>query len=122
MKHFKILIGILLVLFSHASTAGIYKCPPAEVLAQIVQSPVYCASKIAKTKFYDTYLSKKLDIHYKIKNNVRCRATAAESNILTTPYYSNLLRFIIYKSSLLYGVSIIYQLKRCSYLHLYKLF
>ncbi|MCC9065027.1 hypothetical protein ACHRV1_25770 [Flavobacterium aquidurense] len=122
MKHFKILLGTLLVLFSLTSNAGTYKYSAAQAVDKMVQSIPYCASKNAQAVFYDAYLWKKRDIHYKIKNKVRARATAAESSIFITPYYLNLLRFIIYESSLLYGITTIYQIKRCTYLHLYQLF
>lgn len=122
MKHFKFIIGILLFLFSYISSTGTYKYPSVQKIDRTQQSESLSAFKIAKTNFYDISGSKDLDIHYKIKKKVRFRATTSQNCTLKTPYCSKLVSFIICRASLIYGVAVIYQIQRHTYLHLYQLF
>jgi hypothetical protein len=122
MKQFKFIAGILLFLFSYTASTGTCKYASAHEIIQTGQGNLYFTFKNAKANFYDMSCSKDLDVHYKIKNKVRYRATASESSSLKTPYYSKLVSFIICKSRLIYGVAVLYQIERHTYLHLYQLF
>lgn len=122
MKQFKFIIGILLFLFSYLSSTGSYKYPSVQKIERTQPSESFSTFKIAQTNFYDISQSKDLDIHYKIKNKVRFRATTSESCTLKTPYYSKFVSFVIGKTRLIYGVAVIYQIQRHTYLHLYQLF
>lgn len=122
MKQFKFIIGILLFLFSYISSTGTYKYPSVQKIDRTQSSKSLSALKITKTNFYDVAKSKDVDIHYKIKKKVRFRATTSQSCTLKTPYYSKLVSFVICKSRLIYGIVVIYQIERHSYLHLYQLF
>jgi len=122
MKQFKFIAGILLFLFSYTASTGNCKYPSAHQILPTGQSDFYFGFKTAKTIFYDASLSKDADVHYKIKKKVRYRATASESSCLKTPYFSKLVRFVICKSRLIYGVAVIYHIERHTHLHLYQLF
>ena len=122
MKQFKFIIGILLFLFSYLSSTGTYKYPSVQKIERTQPSESFSAFKIAQTNFYDISRSKDLDIHYKIKNKVRFRATTSESCTLKTPYCSRLVSFVIGKTRLIYGVAVIYHIQRHTHLHLYQLF
>jgi hypothetical protein len=66
--------------------------------------------------------SKNLEVHYKLKKKIKCRATTLEQSTIKAPYFSNLVNFKLYKKSLIYGIASIYQVQRHTYLHLYQLF
>jgi len=66
--------------------------------------------------------SKNLEVHYKLKKKMKCRATTLEQSTIKAPYFSNLVNFKLYKETLIYGIASIYHIERHPHLHLYQLF
>ncbi|WP_433830172.1 hypothetical protein [Flavobacterium anhuiense] len=66
--------------------------------------------------------SKNLEVHYKLKKKMKCRATTLEQSTIKAPYFSNLVNFKLAKETLIYGIASIYHIERHPHLHLYQLF
>ncbi|PBI94269.1 hypothetical protein BSF41_00180 [Flavobacterium sp. ACN2] len=95
-------------------------------------SPIYSASNcitLDSVAADDTQIfssdfssSKNLEVHYKLKKKMKCRATTLEQSTIKAPYFCNLVNFKVYKETLIYGIASIYHIERHPHLHLYQLF
>lgn len=120
MKHLKLLTAFLVFLLSLTASSASGKLPESAVHGDKTSA----FSTFGKHLEYSFTLlnSKDLDVHYKFKNKVRYRATASESSALDLPYITKPAHLTLFKSRLIYGISVIYHIQRHNYLHLYQLF
>lgn len=119
MRNFKFIIAVLLLFFAVLSREG-QSCQ--QVLTGFEMQQVYL--KFQTPHFIDSgsFWANKTDLHAKVKKKVKYRATTSDSFILKTAYFYQLIRFGIFKNSLIYGIAKLYLVERHAHLHLYQLF
>lgn len=119
MKNFKFIIAVLLLFFAFISREG-QSCQ--QVLTGLEIQQVY--TKFQTPHFIDagSLAANTTDLHAKVKKKVKYRATTSDPLILKTTYFYQLIRFGIFKNSLIYGIAKLYQVERHAHLHLYQLF
>jgi hypothetical protein len=119
MRNFKFIIAVLLLFFAFLDRKGQSR---QQVLAGLEMQQVY--TKFETLHFIDSgsFAANKTDLHAKVKKKVKYRATTSDPFILKLAYFHQLIRFGIFKNSLIYGIAKLYQVQRHAHLHLYQLF
>ncbi|TPG44094.1 hypothetical protein [Flavobacterium pectinovorum] len=119
MRNFKFIIPVVLFFFAFLSRE--YKSRQ-RVLAGLEMQQVYSKFQILHVIDSGSFAANKTDLHIKVKKKVKYRATTSDPFILKRAYSHQLIRFGIFKNSLIYGIAKLYQVDRHAHLHLYQLF
>lgn len=119
MRNFKFIIPVMLFFFAFLSRKD-QSCQ--RVLTGLEIQQVYSNFQTLHVTDSGSFAATKIDLHTKVKKKVKYRATTSDPFILKRANFHQLIRFGIFKNSLIYGIAKLYQVERHAHLHLYQLF